>query len=118
MLKINLSFEKPRISINGIVYDVLRSDAQIVQDMLDIDKEFESQNMEDPACVLKKNRAMISYLDKLLGKGAASQIAANVPGLNGAGLGLGGISGILSAIVQTAGKAYSDSFNLKYGDDE
>lgn len=115
MMKINLSFEKPKLEINGIVFDVLRSDAQIVQDMIDIDNQFADKNLEDPAVVLEKNKVMLDYIDKLLGKGAVAKISCTLPELK-SGLGLGGITGILSAIAQAAGKAYSDSFHLKYDD--
>ena len=117
MLKINLNFDKPKLNINGHVFDVLRSDAQIVQDLLDIDKQFEHRNMNDPAEVLAKNKVMVDYIDKLLGDGAVEKISESVPALDGRGLGLGGITGILAAIAEAAGKAYSDSFNVKYGDD-
>ena len=117
MLKINLDFEKPTLDINGVVFDVLRSDAQIMQDMLDIDKQFENRDMTDPAAVLEKNQVMLDYIDRLLGQGAADKIVKTVPALCGVGLGLGGIAGVLGAIAEAAAKAYHDSFVLKYGDD-
>ena len=116
MRQINLSFSKPTLNINGIQFDVLRSDAQIVQDMIDIDRQFDGRDMTDVEIVLEKNKVMIGYIDKLLGKGAVKKISDTLPELNGLGLGLGGISGILSAIADAAGKAYADSFALKYDD--
>jgi len=117
MLKINLSFEKPRLNINGEVFDVLRSDAQIVQDMLDLDATFQDRDMTNPANVLEKNREMLEYIDKLLGSGAVDKISKSVPELGNMGLGLGGITGILAAISEAAGQAYSASFDVKYSDD-
>ena len=113
MRQISLSFSKPTLTINGVQFDVLRSDAQIVQD---IDRQFDGRDMTDVGVVLEKNKVMIGYIDKLLGKGAVKKISETLPELNGLGLGLGGISGILSAIADAAGKAYADSFALKYDD--
>ncbi len=115
MLKLNLSYTKPQVSINGIVFDVLRSDAAIVQDMLDIDAEFAKEDMEAPAVILRKNNRFLAYLDTLLGKGAGKKILGTLDGCQD--LGLRGLDNLIGSIVQAAGKAYGDSFALKYDDD-
>ena len=114
MLNLNLTYTKPQVCINGIVFDVLRSDATIVQDMLDIDAEFAGENIGDPAVVLRKNKRMLEYLDTVLGKGAQKKILGTLDGCKD--LGLAGVDSLLGQIVQAAGKAYSDSFALKYDD--
>ena len=115
MLKLNLSYTKPQVSINGIVFDVLKSDAAIVQDMLDLDSKFAKEDMGNPANVLKKNERMLAYLDELLGKDARKKILGTLEGCSD--LGLGGVDRLLSEIVQAAGRAYSTAFALKYEDD-
>ena len=66
MKKISLTFKKPQISINGEIFDVSRSDAAIIRDLLELDRRFEGADMNDPGSVLEKNEAMLAYIDRLL----------------------------------------------------
>ena len=52
MKKISLTFKKPQISINGEIFDVSRSDAAIIRDLLELDRRFEGADMNDPGSVL------------------------------------------------------------------
>lgn len=115
MLKLNLSYTRPQVSINGIVFDVLRSDAAIVQDMLDIDAEFSGEDLENPAVILRKNNRFLEYLDTLLGKGAGKKILGTLEGCPE--LGLRGLDNLIGQIVQVASRTYGESFALKYDDD-
>lgn len=116
MRNISLTFQRPQISINGEVYDVLRSDAGILQDLIDLDAEFEQKNMQDSTVVIEKHRAMLDYLDKLLGAGAAERIVASTEGMEGFDLGLSGVQTLVENISSAAMNAYSEAIKAKYDD--
>ena len=110
MKKISLTFKKPQISINGEIFDVSRSDAAIIRDLLELDRRFEGADMNDPGSVLEKNEAMLAYIDRLLGPGAG------VKGMDGFDLGLAGIGELTAQIARLAGAAYAESIRAKYDD--
>lgn len=116
MRKISIAFEKPQIEINGVVYDVLKSDKAIVEDMIDIDHQFAGWDMASTETVLEKNGVLLEYLERLLGAGATDKIISSIPGMEEYGLGLAGLDGFLGQIVQAAGRAYSDGIKIKYDD--
>lgn len=117
MRNIVLTFEKPQLKINDEVFEVLRSDAAIIQDLLDIGDAFAGKNLKDPRVSLEQNKAMLDYLDKLLGPGAQERILASIPGMEGYDLGLAGVGNLLTQISQMASKAYADAITAKYEDD-
>lgn len=116
MKKISLTFKKPQISINGEIFDVSRSDAAIIRDLLELDRRFEGADMNDPGSVLEKNEAMLAYIDRLLGPGAVERILAGVKGMEGFDLGLAGIGELTAQIARLAGAAYAESIRAKYDD--
>lgn len=116
MREIRLTFERPQIKINGIVFDVLKSDKAIVQDMCEIDRQFADKDLNDPNVIVEKNDVMLQYLDALLGKGAMEKIEGSIDGIQDYGLGLSGLDTFLARIVQAAGNAYSNAIKLKYDD--
>ena len=116
MREISLTFDRPQIKINGIVFDVLRSDKAIVQDMCDIDLQFADKDLNDPHVVIEKNDVLLKYLDTLFGSGAMERIESSIPGIEKYGLGLSGLDDFLASIVQAAGNAYSHAIKLKYDD--
>ena len=113
MKKISLTFKKPQISINGEIFDVSRSDAAIIRDLLELDRRFEGADMNDPGSVLEKNEAMLAYIDRLLGPGAVERILAGVKGMDGFDLGIGELT---AQIARLAGAAYAESIRAKYDD--
>lgn len=116
MRKISFTFQRPQISINGELYDVLRSDAGILQDLLDLDAQFENRDMQNTETVLDRHRAMLDYLDKLLGAGAAERIVASTEGMAGYDLGLAGVQALVESISSAAMNAYSEAIKAKYDD--
>ena len=106
MKSLTIHFEPPKININGTVFDVLRSDAEIIGDMLDIDAK------------LKKTKALLAYLDTLLGEGAGAQLQALAEEMTGGkGLGAASAEKVCELIITAAGKAYADAFKVSYGED-
>lgn len=116
MKKISLTFKKPQISVNGEVFDVSRSDAAIIRDLLEIDQRFAAADMSDPGIVLEKNNAMLEYIDRLLGTGATERILGSVKGMEGYDLGLAGIGELTTQIARMASAAYAESIRAKYDD--
>ena len=118
MRKMQLSFTQPTISINGVEFKVMRSDAAIIQDLLDIDKVYEGKNMSEPENILAKNKDVLKYMDKLFGQpNAADAIAKTVPGMEGFDIGLAGTGALFTQIAQMASDAYNEAIKLKYEDD-
>ena len=99
MKKISLTFKKPQISINGEIFDVSRSDAAIIRDLLELDRRFEGAD-----------------IDRLLGPGAVERILAGVKGMDGFDLGLAGIGELTAQIARLAGAAYAESIRAKHDD--
>lgn len=118
MRKMQLSFTQPTITINGVEFKVMRSDAAIIQDLLDIDAGYVGKNMSEPENILAKNAEVLKYLDKLLGiPDAAKAIVATIPGMEGFDLGLAGTGALFSEISLMASDAYAAAIKAKYEDD-
>lgn len=116
MLKLNLTYTKPQVSINGLVFDVLRSDTAIIQDMLELDARYPDSDVTgNPKLMMERNKYLMDYLEKLLGKGSLKKILGTLEGCED--LGTRGIETLLVPLVQAATAAYAEAFSAKYDDD-
>ena len=120
MNEMTITFSRPALTINGQRYEVLRTDAQIIQDMLEQDARFEKAKSENLGAALhNKAEALCQYLDKLLGDGARARIAASIEGLpEGSTLGIAASVKLCEQIIADAGRAYAQAFQIKYGDEQ
>ena len=117
MKSLTIHFEPPKININGNVFDVLRSDAEIIGDMLDIDAKLKKTKGTRKAFE-EKRKALLAYLDTLLGEGAGAQLQALAEEMTGGkGLGAASAEKVCELIITAAGKAYADAFKVSYGVD-
>ena len=109
MKKISLTFKKPQISINGEIFDVSRSDAAIIRDLLELDRRFEGADMNDRDIQLFAQAPVGQTL-------TVERILAGVKGMDGFDLGLAGIGELTAQIARLAGAAYAESIRAKYDD--
>lgn len=117
MKDIQITYTTPEIVVNGIRFEVLRSDAEIIDDVIAID---EAVNAEANAAkaVRLKSRMMLAYLDKLLGKDAAKRIADTIQDLpKGKAMGLAASVDMCQRLINDASKAYAEAFAIRYGDE-
>lgn len=116
MKNISLTFQRPQLRINGEVFDVRRSDAGILQDLIDLEDRFADKDMQNTENILGRNRAMLEYIDTLLGAGAAERIRDSIPGMDDYDLGIAGVEALLTKISSAAVNAYSQAISAKYDD--
>lgn len=116
MRNINITFEKPRVVVNGIEFDVLKSDAEIVQDMIDIDINLNKINNQ-VKLFIEKQKYLFNYIDELLGEGASEKVKKNIEDISGSKFGAASAVKICESIISEAGKAYSDAFKISYGEE-
>ena len=101
MKSLTISFEPPKININGTVFDVLRSDAEIIGDMLDIDANLKKTKGTRKAFE-EKRKALLALAEEMTG---------------GKGLGAASAEKVCELIITAAGKAYADAFKVSYGEE-
>lgn len=111
-----ISFSRPQLKINGQLFEVQRSDAAILQGLIDIDAEYAGQDMTQAESILSKSKRMLDYIDAILGPGAAERIAGGIDGMAGYELGIAGADAILTQISAAAVQAYSEAIAAKYDD--
>lgn len=113
MANLRIDFSQPKISINGVTFDVLKSDRQILEDAMEIDRAFAGRNLSaDPEASLEYSAAVAAFIESILGAGAVEKVA----GLVSADLGLSGVTGLSLALVSAANRAYQEAFSFKYDD--
>lgn len=116
MKNMTISFEQPKVMINGMEFSVMKSDVEIVNDMIEMDAEL-SKPVKKSGQIALKYELLLSYLDKILGEGAREKIQELVADMTG-GKSMGAASAvkICESIISAAGKAYADAFKISYGD--
>ena len=107
--KITISFEKQYVEINGITFELLKSDADILSDALRLIDESEKLDLNDEKAVLKNLRDMASYIDTILGVGALQKISGGVP------VGFRKLQECMAVIVGAVYAAYQTATASKYG---
>ena len=107
--KLTISFEKQYVEINGIKFELLKSDADILSDALRIIDESEKLDSTDEHAVLKNLHDMAYYVDTILGVGALQKISGGVP------VGFKKLQECMGVIVGAVYSAYQTSTASKYG---
>ena len=75
MRKVSISFDAPQIEVNGIVFDLHKSDGDIFTDALKIVKRYEAMDMNDPDNAIAAMEEISGYVDTILGEGAMKKIS-------------------------------------------
>ena len=110
MPKLTISFDRQKVEINGIVFELLKSDADILDDALRLIDESEKLDTSDQRAVLKNLRDMASYIDTILGDGALKKISGGAP------VGFLKMQECMSVIVGAVYTAYQTALAAKYSD--
>lgn len=110
MPKLTINFDRQQVEINGIVFELLKSDADILDDALRLIDESEKLDATDQRAVLKNLRDMASYIDTILGDGALKKISGGAP------VGFLKMQECMSVIVGAVYSAYQTALAAKYSD--
>lgn len=117
MQNITITYTSPVVMINGNRYEVKRTDAQIVQDMMEIDASL-LQADSTQSKLFEKEKALSAYLDTLFGNGASKQIVESIEGMpTGQTLGLSPSIFLCEKLISDANKRYKEAFTLTYGEE-
>lgn len=108
MKKLTIDIEQPQIEINGIVFDLLKSDADIYHDALKMQEEFKGLNAKDTHAVYEACEKAAAYIDAILGKGALKKLSGGKP------VGLVKQIQIMSQIAESCQESYSDYIESEY----
>ena len=79
MKKLNFDIPQPQIEINGEIYNILKSDADIFEAALDLEKRCRAIDKSDTEQILDACKKVQAFIDDILGKGALAKIAAGKP---------------------------------------
>lgn len=110
MKSLTIEFNQPQIEINGIVFDLLKSDADIFEDAMKIVEKYKALDVTDETAVLDAIRTMVGYVDTILGPGAMKQISGGRP------VGIVKAQECMIIIARAAADSYETSIREKYGD--
>lgn len=106
--KLTITFTQKQIEINGDVYTLLKSDADILDDAFKIIEESKKIDPTDQNAVLKSLHDMASYVDTILGEGALKKISGGLP------VGFLDLKNCMGAITTAVYEAYQTALVLKY----
>lgn len=79
MRKVKIEVEQPQIEINGIVFDLQKSDSDILEDALALAEKFKGLETADAQTVVAAIHEVRDYVDAMLGKGALKRIVKGRP---------------------------------------
>ena len=79
MEELTIAFQPAQVRINGELYDVLRSEADIFDDMIRAETSFKAVKPGDAEGAVAAARDIVISVDKTLGKGAWKKITGGVP---------------------------------------
>ena len=109
MPKLTIAFDRQSIEVNGIVFTLLKSDADILDDALKLIDKSEKLDVTDNRAVLENLHEMAGYIDSVLGAGALKQISGGAP------VGFLKMQECMSVIVGAVYEAYQTALASKYG---
>ncbi|MDO4541496.1 MAG: hypothetical protein Q4C00_01520 [Bacillota bacterium] len=108
MKKLTIEFEQPQIEVNGIVFDLQKSDGDIFQKAMDIEKKYEDLNADNEEEVLAALREVTAYIDEMLGSGAMAKISGGKP------IGMVKSIEVMSLIAQACYETYNEKIVEEY----
>lgn len=117
MKELKISYTTPEMVINGKHFEVLRTDAQIMDDVEKIDARI-AKKESYAAAVSEKEKALREYIGTLLGENALEEIAKTIEGLpEGKDMGTGATVKLCEKLIADSTRAYSEAFTIRYGDE-
>ena len=80
MLRLTLPHDDPRIEIDGMVFDLRKSDAEILDDALRLEQKYAGLSEDTPpGDVLAGVREVTGLIDEILGEGAVRKLSQGKP---------------------------------------
>lgn len=112
MRELNFSFHVPQIKINGLVFDLKKSDIEICEIAKNAQERLRGLNTEDVDEIISACKATAFDIDSILGDGALAKIAGGKP------IGIIKQIEILVAIASEGTREYIDYVKNEYLQDE
>ena len=112
MRKLTFDFGDPQIEINGIVFELEKSDIEICEIARNAQRRFESIDKNDCDNVLEACRETAKDIDSILGAGALAKLSCGKP------VGVMKQIEILVAIASEGTKEYQDYVKAEYLPDD
>ena len=106
--KLQINFERQYIEINGITFELLKSDADIINDAFALLERSKKVDTTDQRAVLENLHEMAGYIDAILGDGALQKISGGVR------VGYLKLQECTKAIVGAIYKVYQANLAMKY----
>lgn len=107
--KVTITFKRRYIEVNGITFELLKSDADMLDDALKLIDKSEKLDPKDSRAVLENLHEMASYIDTILGEGALMQITGGIR------VGYVEMLDCMQVIVGAVYEAYQTALASKYG---
>ncbi len=107
-LQFDITTEKKEIEINGKVFQILKSDADILEKAADLTDSFENMKDKNVKEIASAIKSAIMFTDEILGDGAVKEITNNQP------VGLVKMLQIMNGVCQAVVEEYGLGLNAKY----
>lgn len=109
MKRLTISFDQPQIEINGLVFDLKKSDADIFRDAMDILEQYRDLP-QDPEAIREAVQTLCGYVDTILGEGAMRKISGGRP------VGVNKAQECMILIARAAAESYDQAILDEYGE--
>lgn len=109
MKSLHIEFDQPQIEINGHVFDLLKSDGDILADAQEIQRRCTALDRNDADAVLAAIKEICGYVDTILGEGAMQIISGGKP------VSINKSIEVMLVIAQAAAETYQDYLTEEYG---
>ena len=106
--KLQIDFERQYIEINGITFELLKSDADIINDAFELLERTEKTDTTDQRAVIASLHEMAGYIDAILGEGALRKISGGAP------VGYLKMQECMKVIIGAVYKVYQTALAMKY----
>ena len=106
--KLQINFERQYVEVNGITFQLLKSDADIINDAFELLERSEKVDTNDQRAVIAALHEMAGYIDAILGEGALRQISEGAP------VGYLKMQECMRVIVGAVYKVYQTALAMKY----
>lgn len=110
MRSIKIAFDQPQIEVNGFVFDLLKSDADIFEDAMRIAEQYKDIDVTNKDAVYAALKTMVGYVDTVLGDGAMKKISGGKP------VSIAKAQECMIRIASAARDSYASAISEKYDD--
>lgn len=108
MRSLTIDFDVPKIEINGIVFELQKSDADVMKDAILLANKYRRTDLSTEDAVLEALGTICGYVDTILGEGAMKKISGGRP------IGVNKALECMTLIAREAARSYSDTIAEDY----